>query len=222
MTSEDLAARGAPELDEALADLRKAVEGGHPWHPGDFEAFTPKRAKTVATILNAVLDGSLLPAALAASPVDDILAQLADAKAAQALVLEQAAGHIVSEGERLAEGIPNAGPGLEFLRELADEVRALADTDGLALVQALRAEIARKDQTIEAWREDLTNERADRDRLAAANAALLEYYNAVEAFNDKPWKDDIIVMAKRVNVAKAAVTTAIAEVQADARREGGE
>lgn len=41
-----------------------------------------------------------------------------------------------------------------------------------AMVQALRAEIARKDQAIEAWREDLTNERADRDRLAAANATL--------------------------------------------------
>lgn len=81
--NDDHAARGAPELDEALADLRKAVEVGHPWHPGDFEAFTPKRAKTVATILNAALDGSLAPAALAASPevaalIETTLAALQD------------------------------------------------------------------------------------------------------------------------------------------------
>ena len=66
MTSDTLAGRGA--LNEALADLRNAVDGGQPWHPRDFETFTPKRAQTVATILNAVIDGALVSTALASSP----------------------------------------------------------------------------------------------------------------------------------------------------------
>lgn len=72
MTSDTLAARGAV-LTEALADLRNAVDGGQPWHPRDFETFTPKRAQTVATILNAVIDGSLVSTVLAASPEGMVL-----------------------------------------------------------------------------------------------------------------------------------------------------
>lgn len=83
----------------------------------------------------------------------------ADAKAAQALVVERVA-EIALEFEQCAA---------------PDAIRALADTDGMALVNALRAEAeAHKDHALRLL--PLANRtiaaEADRDRLAAANAAL--------------------------------------------------
>jgi len=53
---------------------------------------------------------------------------------------------------------------------------------------------------------DVEYVRADRiEELEAENARLREYYDAVEAFDDKPWKDDVLVMSQRVRDARAAL-----------------
>lgn len=100
-----------------------------------------------------------------AAMIRSLHAQLADAKAAQALVVERAA-EVMDQKWFIEDSMRDA---------IKAEIRALADTDGLALVQALRAErdeykklaiagnlVALEMRTVE----------ADRDRLAAANAAL--------------------------------------------------
>jgi hypothetical protein len=41
--------------------------------------------------------------------------------------------------------------------------------------------------------------------LAEENRLLKEYFDAVEAFEDRPWKEDVLVMAQRVRDARAAL-----------------
>ena len=68
-------------------------------------------------------------------------AQLADAKAAQAMVVERTAELC----DRVAAGYEKAGDAAIGcgVRLTGANIRALADTDGMALVQALRAELGR-------------------------------------------------------------------------------
>lgn len=94
-----------------------------------------------------------------------------DAKAAQALVVERCMATI--------QAFSGSEEEADYKAYLANELRALADTDGLALVQALRAERDNLSDKLELERAltDGAHKRArtaeaDRDRLAAANAAL--------------------------------------------------
>lgn len=168
--------------------------------------------------------------------------QLADAKPAQAMVVERAEEVARIRAEQHANMALNGLPGNARLREAMEAaftdmrwaIRALADTDGLALVQALRAERDRYLRHLTAGAESINSYKADRDRLATANAALeaqvarlvgavKEYHLAldrrqngntagyrlqdeIQRILDMPWRQG----------------AALAEVQADARREGGE
>ena len=69
-------------------------------------------------------------------------AQLADAKAAQAMVVERAAKELDERGqqEQVNFGLDRCTQNFYRARDI---VRALADTDGMAMVQALRAELGR-------------------------------------------------------------------------------
>lgn len=160
-------------------------------------------------------------------------AQLADAKAAQALLVERAA-------EACAD-YPRVAPSEEEWTRYDEQIehsqrciRALADTDGLALVQALRKErdAAREVADFVSMGNTGLNQQlseecgrrekaiADRDRLAAANAALkaqvarlvegLRYIAEtpdIEGYEPGMWA---------INRARAV----LAAVQADARRDG--
>lgn len=198
-------------------------------------------------------------------------AQLADAKVAQAMVVERAAEECDAEASAARE-MRNEFPqhtsvSLEtverWFRNRADAIRALADTDGLALVQSLRAEaresamqaLASMGQAQEAYEAQLKAE-ADRDRLAAANAALeaklARLVGAAEPFEPGGFNGDIfygdpvkttmgthrwengqwvklptemeaiLAMLAEARRERDAAIRALAEVQADARREGGE
>ena len=90
----------------------------------------------------------------------DALARLSDAQAAQALVVERAVGVVLDQVRD------------EPLEVYAEAIRALADPSGVEALAALRAE---RDAALAANRGLVRlNERteADRDHLAAANAAL--------------------------------------------------
>ena len=99
-------------------------------------------------------------------------AQLADAQAAQAMVVERCAEEAVrttaADGQRNIKDQWRA----EIGEEVASAIRALAPIDGLALVRELRAESETRHQLhLEQVR--ITNEWiAERDRLASANAVL--------------------------------------------------
>lgn len=115
----------------------------------------------------------------------DALARLEDAEAAQALVVERAADE--AAGEVAAHGEAHLAP---FVRR---RIQSLADTSGVAALAALRGEIVRKDQAIEAWREDLTDMHNDnkdlRARLAASEgmvAALTDGLKCARALMDTP------------------------------------
>ena len=96
-------------------------------------------------------------------------AQLADAQAAQAMVVERAADAVKSLWMWDDEGWQVHRP---TQSEAEAAIRALAPIDGLALVQELRAESETRHQLhLEQVR--ITNEWiAERDRLASANAVL--------------------------------------------------
>ena len=97
-------------------------------------------------------------------------AQLADAQAAQAMVVEKAASIVDGIADQNRDNAIQATN--SDLRYAARTILALAPIDGLALVQELRAESETRHQLhLEQVR--ITNEWiADRDRIAAANAAL--------------------------------------------------
>ena len=97
-------------------------------------------------------------------------AQLADAQAAQAMVVERCAEFVERQGTWMQEH-NLVGNGYDLVQQ-GKCLRALAPIDGFALVQELRAESETRHQLhLEQVR--ITNEWiADRDRIAAANAAL--------------------------------------------------
>lgn len=103
----------------------------------------------------------------------DLAQAKADAKIAVALVVEKAVDVAKRHRSKVQINEPLWHDGQDWASDrIAEALEPLADTDAVAELAKLRADIARKDQAIEAWREDLTNERAERDRLAAENAAL--------------------------------------------------
>lgn len=142
-----------------------------------------------------------------------LMAQLEDAKAAQALVVERAA-------EMFAPLSYGCDPNCEACAESRakqDAIRALADPSGVEAVAALRAER----DALETAREMLggfwAEAAADRDRLAAANAALeAQVARLVGALHDA-------INSPKGVVPKSAdpfYDQNLAAVQADARRDG--
>ena len=126
-----------------------------------------------------------------------------DADMAQAALVERAANVVqdMSQSWRIREGLVaryrlHPDP-------VSDAIRRLAPASGVEALAALRAQLARKDQAIEAWREDLTNERADRDALAAK---LAESEAQVAALRGaaKEARTDLMICAD--NVRDAAKT----------------
>lgn len=189
-------------------------------------------------------------------------AQLADAKAAQAMVVERAAeiGADIAQRTR-PDGFPEEVSNAYHsgAMDVVDAIRALADTDGIEALAALRAERAllradrdsaarmwqaseqEREAAVERSREASqmlaieTNHAAqaesDRDRLAAANAALeaqvarlVGALNEIDALDPEHLIDGCSQAALRGLVLRMGeiARAALAEVQADARREGGE
>lgn len=114
-------------------------------------------------------------------------AQLADAKAAQAMVVERAVGVAKRHRSKVQINEPLWHDGQDWASDrIAEAIEALADTDGMALVQALRAErdeakrlmemrhreMLAADELMRKHQRRADKAEADRDRLAAANAAL--------------------------------------------------
>lgn len=154
-----------------------------------------------------------------------LLAQLADAKAAQALVVEL----FVHECEQNATYYLGAGDPRKCAAfvQAAKEARQLADTDGLALVQALRAE---RDDLRECLKgadarnlnlgQQLQDANAANAALEAQVARLVGALGAMRkrAMSTRGEQAYRELPAFVLNTVRAA----LAEVQADARREGGE
>jgi len=161
--------------------------------------------------------------------LEEAAAQLADAQAAQAMVVERCAD-MIEDNVRHAK---------ELGREIwaMPDLRDLAPIDGLALVQELRAErdeakrlmemrhreMLAADELMRKHQRRADKAEADRDRLAAANAAL-----EARLANGMKWcdlMDGPVSKSQFVNgqaTAAQQIRAALAEVQADARREGGE
>ena len=114
-------------------------------------------------------------------------AQLADAKAAQAMVVERAVGVAKRHRSKVQINEPLWHDGQDWASDrIAEAIEALADTDGMALVQALRAErdeakrlmemrhreMLAADELMRKHQRRADKAEADRDRLAAANAVL--------------------------------------------------
>lgn len=165
-------------------------------------------------------------------------AQLADAKAAQAMVVERAVGVAKRHRSKVQINEPLWHDGQDWASDrIAEAIEALADTDGMALVQALRAErdeakrlmemrhreMLAADELMRKHQRRADKAEADRDRLAAANAAL-----EARLANGMKWcdlMDGPVSKSQFVNgqaTAAQQIRAALAEVQADARREGGE
>ena len=173
-------------------------------------------------------------AALAASPEVQALV-----REAEALVVERAAEEV--DRHYAAGDMGNPG----------HWVRAIAPADGLAAVEALRKERDEAQGLIYAARlernaaedqekelaEELRAVRADRDRLAAANAALEAKLARLVETVERAIKDTMLRLGKHPDIRRimapqvmwgagdsciSAIRAALAEVQADARREGGE
>ena len=158
-------------------------------------------------------------------------AQLADAHAAQAMVVERCAEEAVrttaADGQRNIKDQWRA----EIGEEVASAIRDLAPIDGLALVRELRAESETRHQLhLEQVR--ITNEWiAECDRLAAANAALeakvaglrrdalilLAQIDGVEdATGEAPEGEDALLVAEiRTALAKSRVACMAAEADRD-------
>jgi len=175
--------------------------------------------------------------------LSDAAAQLADAKAAQAMVVERAdidAALDAMEANMRADGQTPLYWRENLPPEDQDKLRAcvragiaaaLADKNGLDLAQALRAER-------DALAERLENEMADLDaadrrntRLAAANAALeaqvARLVGALEEARDAAHsvahsEFDGVWSEQDFREFTPLADAALAAVQADARREGGE
>lgn len=165
-------------------------------------------------------------------------AQLADAQAAQAMVVERAVGVAKRHRSKVQINEPLWHDGQDWASDrIAEAIEALADTDGMALVQALRAErdeakrlmemrhreMLAADELMRKHQRRADKAEADRDRLAAANAAL-----EARLANGMKWcdlMDGPVSKSQFVNgqaTAAQQIRAALAEVQADARREGGE
>lgn len=165
-------------------------------------------------------------------------AQLADAKAAQAMVVERAVGVAKRHRSKVQINEPLWHDGQDWASDrIAEAIEALADTDGITLVQALRAErdeakrlmemrhreMLAADELMRKHQRRADKAEADRDRLAAANAAL-----EARLANGMKWcdlMDGPVSKSQFVNgqaTAAQQIRAALAEVQADARREGGE
>ena len=70
-----------------------------------------------------------------------LMTQLEDAEAAQALLVERAAGHVGQALDALTSGsFDTSDPRIEALAEYADAIRALAPASGVAALAELRAE----------------------------------------------------------------------------------
>jgi len=172
-------------------------------------------------------------------------AQLADAKAAQAKVVERAC-LAVSEKADWPEDEHGRTEQPELFARVINTIRALAPAGGLAAVQALRAERDRFEAALGRaclvggttyLVERAEKAEAERDRLAAANAALeaqvARLVGALEALRHTVCGETGFASCVRahsgkaypwpaLDEAEALVNAALAEVQADARREGGE
>lgn len=129
-------------LTEALAEVKRAAQKDGPWTEADVFDF-PEAYEAIATILNAVASGDLIPKD--------------DADLAVALVVERVAKHIAAIN-RLATSASIASctcgtktPDIEFhtancryvklqyILAQCEDFRAIAPADALAEVQALRA-----------------------------------------------------------------------------------
>lgn len=186
----------------------------------------------------------------------DALARLEDAEAAQALVVEQAVAIGADIAERTRpDGFPEEASNAYHsgAMDVVDAIRALADPSGVEALAALREER----DALETAREMLggfwAEAAADRDRLAAANAALeaqvarlvgvgqklfwaarelRDYASYAEMVGGvsvnrpqiRKWCDAIaeIINTLPEDENYERSFAALAEVQADARREGGE
>lgn len=175
------------DLTQAIAELRKQTKDD-PWVAVDFED-RPYLAEQLADVLNAAVSGDLIPRA--------------DHNLALALMVEKAAG--VAEADRLAllhqaslamdEGFDTAA---DFDRERADTaiqicnaIRALAPTDALAELQALRdaneqlqVMAAEEQRARKAAEAEIATLRAQVERLTGA---LRFYADFHENPNDGPW-----------------------------------
>lgn len=162
-------------------------------------------------------------------------AQLADAKAAQAMVVGEAAEAAGNAAvEALMRRKPEAGPvQIQMTRQnVRLPVLVFRDTDGEALVRVLRAE---RDDALEAVKQQdalRAATLATMRSVSAANAALeaqvARLVGAGEAC-DRVLHFDLRKMIvfgddynQAVKDAADEIRAALAEVQADARREGGE
>jgi len=105
------------------------------------------------------------------------------------------------------DGILAANRGLVRLNERT-EARAETAEAQLATANATITQMTAE------WGEDavmLEKALARADAAEALVKALREYFDAVEAFDDKPWKDDVVVMGQRVRDARAVVLAALAQ-----------
>lgn len=157
----------------------------------------------------------------------------ADAQAAVALVVEQAAEELDERGRREQANFGLVRCTQNFYRA-RDIVRALAPADGLAAVDALRDERDSLRQSLDACIPAVEEAAIKRGQAEAErDAALAQVEKLRHQITEASDPDFILGAMDNVNdmdvtldgfaqAASRAIRAALAEVQADARREGGE
>ena len=240
LASKRLQGRGgwqAPEVPNGYLSrlLREHVDKGDPVDVANLAMMIHQRGERIAP----ENEGATCKA------IDKAEADRARLAAANAALQAQVA-RLVGLLKKSRPSVANMAYGWPEDDALVKEIdAALADTDGMALVQALRAErdeakrlmemrhreMLAADELMRKHQRRAEKAEADRDRLAAANAALeARLARLVEALAslDKAASEVSRLGAvtgsqwTRLNIASLKARAALAEVQADARREGGE
>lgn len=117
----------------------------------------------------------------------DLMAQLEDAKAAQALVVEQAAEVARRHHSKVQINEPLWHDGQDWASDrIAEAIEALADPSGVAALAALRAEATSREMEWATIRDEIVAERDDAlTRLAAAEAQVGALREALEFYADE-------------------------------------
>lgn len=163
------------DLTQALVELRRVTPPSSPWEAGDFGVGSTPVDYHIATILNAVLSGDLIPRA--------------DADLALALMVKEAATHVRTAEvprEETGEGAMQRA----LLNYAADVVSLCAPASALAELQALRDERDRLDAVTntlsEMWEGEQTARHSAEAELVMLRAQVERLVGAAEALGAMP------------------------------------
>lgn len=160
------------DLKDAIAGLRRVTPENDPWQRGDLGGGGSPVDDHIATILNAVLSGDIIPRADAELAVAEAIRRAADACVDLADQVSDAALTGLPEQARLRESMAAA------FTKASHIILALAPADALAEVQRLRDE---RDGLLRAAHDNHEADKRAEAAEAERDAALAEVQRLREA-----------------------------------------